>query len=374
MTNFENAKVQVAQGWLQGYTEGKLKIFKGIPYAAPPVGALRFRHPQDPGRWRGVRKATAYSAASIQHVMENPEMPANVHGVPQFLAPSQYEEDCLYLNIWTPAQTPDARLPVFVWIHGGGMVAGSGCEVVCDGTGFASRKDVVVVTINYRLGFLGFFAHPDLTAEAGGTSGNYALYDMRKACQWVKQNIARFGGDPDRITVAGQSGGAAGVQAAKQASTIASDIMLMGSVKLGELCEKYGRNAYVWLMSKENETQRGRDAGCPHCAEMPYVFGRVDKGERNPFFDYHWVGADYDFMELIQGYWYDFCASGDPNGEGRPVWKKYAEKFDICELCNHTHMIPADQMDKYRYFYEKLTENNFIVSLFGLPRFTPKNG
>ena len=528
MTNFENAKVQVAQGWLQGYTEGKLKIFKGIPYAAPPVGALRFRHPQDPGRWRGVRKATAYSAASIQHVMENPEMPANVHGVPQFLAPSQYEEDCLYLNIWTPAQTPDARLPVFVWIHGGGMVAGSGCEVVCDGTGFASRKDVVVVTINYRLGFLGFFAHPDLTAEAGGTSGNYALYDMRKACQWVKQNIAQFGGDPDRITVAGQSGGAAGtgalhasplmkglvnrvsiesgpiywgfmqpedrsvreqrgiafmeyigcksieelrsrdawelydaytafvgdqgmaggfsfcvdgeflpkrysdimdagefndfdvmigscaqefpcvdaekftveeytayldeafpdnaenmkkwypaatgVQAAKQASTIASDIMLMGSVKLGELCEKYGRNAYVWLMSKENETQRGRDAGCPHCAEMPYVFGRVDKGERNPFFDYHWVGADYDFMELIQGYWYDFCASGDPNGEGRPVWKKYAEKFDICELCNHTHMIPADQMDKYRYFYEKLTENNFIVSLFGLPRFTPKNG
>ena len=167
---------------------------------------------------------------------------------------------------------------------------------------------------------------------------------------------------------------ATGVQAAKQASTIASDIMLMGSVKLGELCEKYGRNAYVWLMSKENETQRGRDAGCPHCAEMPYVFGRVDKGERNPFFDYHWVGADYDFMELIQGYWYDFCASGDPNGEGRPVWKKYAEKFDICELCNHTHMIPADQMDKYRYFYEKLTENNFIVSLFGLPRFTPKNG
>ena len=374
MTNFENAKVQVAQGWLQGYTEGKLKIFKGIPYAAPPVGALRFRHPQDPGRWRGVRKATAYSAASIQHVMENPEMPANVHGVPQFLAPSQYEEDCLYLNVWTPAQTPDARLPVFVWIHGGGMVAGSGCEVVCDGTGFASRKDVVVGTINYRLGFLGFFAHPDLTAEAGGTSGNYALYDMRKACQWVKQNIAQFGGDPDRITVAGQSGGAAGAQAAKQASTIASDIMLMGSVKLGELCEKYGRNAYVWLMSKENETQRGRDAGCPHCAEMPYVFGRVDKGERNPFFDYHWVGADYDFMELIQGYWYDFCASGDPNGEGRPVWKKYAEKFDICELCNHTHMIPADQMDKYRYFYEKLTENNFIVSLFGLPRFTPKNG
>ena len=148
MENFENAKVRVAQGWLQGYTEGKLKIFKGIPYAAPPVGALRFRHPQAPGRWRGVRRATQYSAAAIQQVMENPELPANVHGVPQFLAPSQYEEDCLYLNIWTPAKTPDAKLPVFLWIHGGGMVAGSGCEVVCDGTGLAGRKDVVVVTIN----------------------------------------------------------------------------------------------------------------------------------------------------------------------------------------------------------------------------------
>ena len=527
MENFENAKVRVAQGWLQGYTEGKLKIFKGIPYAAPPVGALRFRHPQAPGRWRGVRRATQYSAAAIQQVMENPELPANVHGVPQFLAPSQYEEDCLYLNIWTPAETPDAKLPVFLWIHGGGMVAGSGCEVVCDGTGLAGRKDVVVVTINYRLGFFGFFAHPELTKEAGGTSGNYALYDMRMACQWVKENIAQFGGDPDCITVAGQSGGAAGtgalhasplmkglinrvsiesgpiywgfmqpvdrsvleqrgvefmerigcesiqelrerdawelfdayteyvgqrgfdggfgfcvdgeflpkrysdimdsgefndfdvligscsqefpcvdpekftveeymtyleeafpdnvenmkkwypastgVQAAKQASTIASDILLLGSVKLAELCAKYGRNAYVWLMTKENETQRGHDAGSPHCAEMPYVFGRVDKGERNPFFDYHWVGADYDFMELIQGYWCSFCATGDPNGENRPQWKKYEAAFDVCELSNNTQMIDKTRQEKYHYYYEKLTHNNYRVSLFGLPRFTPKD-
>lgn len=526
MSNFDNAKVQVKQGWLQGYTEGNLKIFKGIPYAAPPVGDLRFRHPQDPGRWRGVRKATQYSAAAVQQVMDEPEMPANVHGVPQFLAPSQYEEDCLYLNIWTPARTQEDKLPVFVWIHGGGMVAGSGCEIVCDGTGFAGRKDVVVVTINYRLGFFGFFAHPDLTEEAGGTSGNYALYDMRKACQWVKENIAQFGGDPNCITVAGQSGGAAGtgalhaspmmkgiinrvsiesgpiywgfmqpvdrsileergvkfmkrigcgsiealrqwdawelfdayqsyvqevgfhnsfsfcvdgqflpkrysqimdsgefndfdvligscsqefpcvdpntftveqynayledafsdnadnmkkwypaetgIQAAKQASTIASDIMLMGSIKLAELCHRYNRNAYVWLMSKENETQRGRDAGSPHCAEMPYVFGRVDKGERNPFFDYHWVGADYDFMELIQGYWAAFAATGDPNGDGRPQWKKYEDAFDVCELCNSTHMIPQEQLAKYHYYYEKLLRNDYVVSLSGLPRFSPK--
>lgn len=525
MSNFENAKVQVKQGWLQGYTEGKLKIFKGIPYAAPPVGTLRFRQPQDPSRWRGVRKATQYAAASIQHVMEMEALPANVHGVPQFMMPSQYEEDCLYLNIWTPAKRADEKLPVFLWIHGGGMVAGSGCEVVCDGEGFAKRKDIIVVTINYRLGFYGFFAHPELTAEAGGTSGNYALYDMRKACQWVKENISHFGGDPERITVAGQSGGAAAtgalhtsplmkgliqrvsiesgpiywgfmqpqdrslmeqrgiefmehigcnsiselrekdawelfdayeaylgkqgfdkgfsfcvdgqflpkpysdimdagefndfdvligscaqefpcadpetftveeyyayldeafpdnaentkkwypaensIQAAKQASTIASDIMLMGSVKLGQLCHSYGRNAYVWLMSKENETQRGRDAGCPHCAEMPYLFGRVDKGERNPFFDYHWVGADYDFMELIQGYWYEFCATGNPNGSDRPQWKKYAEDFDVCELCNNTHMMEASRFDRYRYFHNRLETEDYHVS-FGLPRFLPK--
>ena len=524
MGNFENAKVQVAQGWLQGSVEGNLKVFKGIPYAAPPVGERRFRQPQAPGRWRGVRRATQYSAAAVQQVMENPEMPANVHGVPQFLAPSQYEEDCLYLNIWTPARSAEDKLPVFLWIHGGGMVAGSGCEVVCDGTGLAGRKDMVVVTINYRLGFFGFFAHPELTAEAGGTSGNYALFDMRMACQWVKENIAQFGGDPQRITVAGQSGGAAGtgalhasplmkglvqrvsiesgpiywgfmqpqdrelmerrgvefmehigcgsiqelrqrdawelfdaytafvgdrgleagfgfcvdglflpkrysqimdagefndfdvligscaqefpcvdparftveeymayleeafpdnyenmkkwypaengVQAAKQASTIASDIMLMGSVKLAELCTKFGRKAYVWLMTKENETQRGHDAGSPHCAEMPYVFGRVDKGERNPFFDYHWVGADYDFMELIQGYWYSFCATGDPNGEGRPQWQPYTREFDICQLGNDTHMVDKSQMEKYHYYYDKLTRCGYTVRLFGLPRFT----
>ena len=529
MTNFENAKVQVKQGWLQGYVEGNLKIFKGIPFAAPPVGDLRFRHPQDPECWRGVRKAVQYSAASVQHVMEQEDLPANVHGVPQFLAPSQYEEDCLYLNVWTPAKSDSDKLPVFIWVHGGGMVAGSGCEVVCDGSGFASRKDIVVVTINYRLGFFGFFAHPELTAEAGGTSGNYALYDMRKACQWVKENIAKFGGDPDRITVAGQSGGAAGtgalhasplmkgiikrvsiesgpiywgfmqpgprkrmedlgveymnyigcksieelrkkptwelfdkyeefqrskgigpmgfgftfcvdgefipkpyseimekgefndfdvlmgscaqefpavkadeysveqfhqyleeafpdneenmkkwypadnnIIAAKQCSTIASDIMLMGSAKVGEFCSERGRNAYIWLMSKENETERGHNEGSPHRAEMPYVFGRVDTGERNPFFPYHWEKEDYAFMDLIQGYWYNFAATGDPNFEGAPVWKKYEKSFDINDLDNDTHMIPEEQQAKYHYFYEKLQNNNFVVSLFGPVRFTPK--
>ena len=234
MSNFENAKVLVKQGWLQGYTEGHVKIFKGIPYAAPPVGERRFKHPEEPGKWRGVRKAINYAAASIQHVMSDEEMPANVHGVPQFMMPSQYEEDCLYLNVWTPAKTEEDKLPVFIWIHGGGMVAGSGCEVVCDGIGFAKRKDIIVVTINYRLGFYGFFCHPELTEEGNGTCGNYALYDMRMACKWVKENIAKFGGDPDRITVAGQSGGAAGT-GALHASPLMKDIIQRVSIESGPI-------------------------------------------------------------------------------------------------------------------------------------------
>ena len=118
------------------------------------------------------------------------------------------------------------------------------------------------------------------------------------------------------------------------------------------------------LMVKENETERGHAAGSPHCAEMPYVFGRVDKGERNPFFDYHWVGKDYDFMELIQGYWYNFCKNGDPNGEGLPVWKAYTDDFDINELGNDTHMITEpDKLAKYAYYYNKLKNSESVAPM-----------
>ena len=163
------------------------------------------------------------------------------------------------------------------------------------------------------------------------------------------------------------------VMAAKMVATISSDMMLMGSIKIGQLCKKFGRRAFVWLMSKENETERGHAAGSPHCAEMPYVFGRVDKGERNPFFDYHWVGADYDFMELIQGYWQTFCATGDPNGEGRPEWKQFEADFDVIELCNGTHMFTPEQQAKYEYYNEKLSSGKYSAVTFGMPRFVPLN-
>ena len=147
------------------------------------------------------------------------------------------------------------------------------------------------------------------------------------------------------------------------ASTIASDLILMSLVKLADACHRTGRRAYVWLMTKENETERGHRDGSPHCAEMPYLFGRVDTGERNPFFLYHWVGADYDFMELIQGYWYQFAASGDPNGEGRPQWDPYTSAFDVCELGNNTHMLTEQQQEKYAYFWKKLSEKGASATI-----------
>lgn len=524
VTDLEHAKVKVRQGWLQGYTEpspnGILKIFKGVPFAAPPVGSLRFRLPQDPACWRGVRRATQYRAAAVQMVQELGNEKANVHGVPQALAPSQYEEDCLYLNIWTPARTQEDKLPVFIWVHGGGMVAGSGVEVVCAGEGLAGRKDIVVVTINYRLGLFGFFAHPDLAREENGATGNYGLYDIRKAALWVKENIAAFGGDPDNITLAGQSGGARATCAAlvsplmqgivqhisvesgsmvfgtgapcslaeaekasqdfmdtigvssieelrqkdawelfdafneimkqdpfrtkirfcidgfflpepyvdmlsagrindfdvmigtcaqenpvcggdglpveklhrlidlkfapvasqmkqwyaaansteaeKACTTLASDILAVNSLFVAQMCHRYGKKAFVWVMNKENETPKGHALGCPHCAEMPYVFGRVDCGERDPFFPYHWVGADYDFMELIQDYWYSFAKNGDPNCPDRPRWKAYAQEFDICVLGNHTAMMPPEEQQRYRYLFDTITAQGKDSDTFGV--------
>jgi para-nitrobenzyl esterase len=173
-----------------------VRVFKGLPYAAPPVGERRWRAPMPVEPWQGIRPTDAYAPNCLQ-----PKMYRDVDP----FSPSM-SEDCLYLNVWTTAKAGEAR-PVIVWIHGGGYRAGYGGELRHDGTVLA-QKGVVLVTINYRLGVFGFLAHPDLTAEsARHASGNYALMDMIAALQWVKRNIAAFGGDPNRVTIAGESAG-----------------------------------------------------------------------------------------------------------------------------------------------------------------------
>ena len=192
--------VRVESGRLSGIaTPNAVTVFKGIPFAAPPLGDLRWRPPRPAAKWKGVRQAARFSAACMQT-----PYPA---GSLYHLAPEPIGEDCLYLNVWTAADSARERRPVMVWIHGGGLTRGSGSARNYDGEELA-RKGVVLVTINYRLGVFGFLAHPGLTGESSHrSSGNYGFLDQLAALEWVRRNIAAFGGDPQRVTIFGESAG-----------------------------------------------------------------------------------------------------------------------------------------------------------------------
>jgi len=202
--------VKVESGLLSGVTgkDPSVKIFKGIPYAAPPVGDLRWKAPQPPAKWDGVRRADAFGNWSIQT-----EFDPNFFFTQEFnyTTHEPFSEDSLYLNVYTTAKSADEKQPVLFWIHGGAMLSGSGAEKEFDAEKLA-KKGIIVVTINYRLGIFGFFAHPELTKESGGnSSGNYGLLDQIAALKWVKNNITAFGGDPDKVTIDGQSAGGGSV-------------------------------------------------------------------------------------------------------------------------------------------------------------------
>ena len=202
-----NGQVTIDSGTIEGLRgkDASVMQYLGIPFAAPPVGDLRWRPPQAPASWPGLRKAQHFSATCAQNVGgEGPDRPWTV----EFNAHGFQSEDCLYLNVWTAAASANERRPVLVYVYGGGNREGSSDIPIYIGEGLA-KKGIVVVTINYRLGILGFMAHPELTKEADDhVSGNYGLMDQQAALRWVQRNIAAFGGDPDKVTVAGQSAGA----------------------------------------------------------------------------------------------------------------------------------------------------------------------
>lgn len=208
-------KVKVEQGTLEGITlTSGIRTFRGIPFAEPPVGKLRWKAPQPPKSWEGVRKADVFG----NNAMQKP-----VYGDMNFRAPKM-SEDCLYLNVWTPAKSPNEKLPVMVYFYGGGFVAGDGSENRYDGQSLA-QKGIVTVTLNYRLGVFGFFSHPELTKESpNNASGNYGLLDQNAALVWVKKNIAAFGGDPEKITIAGESAGSISVSA-QMVSPLSKDLI-----------------------------------------------------------------------------------------------------------------------------------------------------
>jgi para-nitrobenzyl esterase len=189
--------IETRYGKVAGSREDGLEIFRGIPFASPPLGPLRFRPPEPPEPWAGVRDATSFGPSAPQNPL--PQAFPGLDVGPQ-------SEDCLYLNVYTPA-TDDARRPVLVWIHGGAFVIGSGSQDLYDGAPLARRGDAVVVTLNYRLGALGFLHLADLCGHALGTEPNAGILDQIAALEWVREHIARFGGDPDNVTVFGESAG-----------------------------------------------------------------------------------------------------------------------------------------------------------------------
>ena len=205
-----NDPVRLDTGLVSG-TAGKdaaVRVFKGIPFAAPPAGNLRWAAPKPPAHWDGVRKADEFSAICMQGQPGGGGRGGPARGG---AAPARMSEDCLYLNVWTAAQSAGDKRPVLVWFHPGGFTGGSGSAPGTDGENFA-KKGLVVVTVNYRLGVFGFFAHPELTKESDRrASGNYGLLDQIAALQWVQKNIAAFGGDPKRVTIDGDSAGAMSV-------------------------------------------------------------------------------------------------------------------------------------------------------------------
>ena len=242
--NGEAPRVKTQNGELEGVNESGIKTFKGVPFAAPPVGNLRWREPQPVSNWSGIRKADKFGPRAMQ-------LP--VFGDMNFRS-NGMSEDCLYLNVWSPAKKADEKLAVLVYFYGGGFIAGDGSEPRYDGESLA-RRGIVTVTVNYRLGIFGFFAHPELTKESQHhASGNYGLLDQSAALMWVQKNIAAFGGDPKKVTIAGESAGSFSVSA-QMASPLSKNI-IAGAI--GESGSLLGLNPVALLKDAE---KTGADFG-----------------------------------------------------------------------------------------------------------------
>ncbi len=249
--------VEVENGLVQGLpaADPRITSFKGIPFAAPPVGQNRWRAPQPVENWTGVLRAFEFAPISMQvptvidinniYTREwavDPDIPMN--------------EDCLYLNVWTPAESPNQKLPVFVWYFGGMLQVGHTAEMEFDGERIA-RRGIVVVTVNYRLNSFGFLCHPEITAEAANAPANFGHLDQQAGTQWVKRNIAAFGGDPDNITIGGQSAGGGSVLS-QLASPQNEGLFQKAIIQSGAITETYpGSFVPIVRRTLEEEEQEG---------------------------------------------------------------------------------------------------------------------
>lgn len=265
-THREPGVVKVDGGWIQGEVTEDLCIYKGIPFAAPPVGDLRWKAPQPVHPWDGIKETIDYGPSPIQGNGQSDE---------------HFSEDCLYLNVWTPAKSPKEKLPVLVWIYGGGFAMGS--SIYNDGAELA-RKGVVLVSFNYRVGQMGFFAHPELSAEnQEGVSGNYGILDQIFALEWIQDNIEAFGGDPDKVTIFGESAG--GISVSMLCASPLAKGLFIGAISqsggsFGPIREKNypGENMKNLEMAENDGVAYANELGAKSVADLramePSAFGR----------------------------------------------------------------------------------------------------
>lgn len=295
------APIKTASGLVSGVTSDGLIVFKGIPFAAPPVGDLRWRAPRPVTPWTGVRKADRFPPECMQTGSYPPDAP-----------PEATSEDCLYLNIWKPVIADNTKLPVMVWIYGGGLANGSASTLLYAGDMLA-RKGVIVVTLNYRLGVFGFLADPALTKESPHhSSGNYGLLDQIVALKWIHDNIAAFGGDPDRVTVFGQSSGSISISALT-ASPLTKGLFQRAIGESGGLFEPMNLAPQLTLAGAEQQGQRfmtraGADSlqalrklSAAKLLKTPFTPGLIIDGYAitHPPYDVYRDGKQHDVALLI---------------------------------------------------------------------------
>jgi len=303
------SQVKISKGSIQGIEMGEYAVYKAIPYAKPPVGELRFRAPKEVDAWEGILEAINYAPKCMQEEQTEGFYAKEFYADPQYLVPRS--EDCLYLNIWTPAKSSEEKLPVAVWIHGGAFQGGYGSEITFDGEAYC-KHGVILVTINYRLGIWGFLTLPEMQQESeDGCCGNIGLLDQIAALKWVKKNIEAFGGDPENVTLFGQSAGSMSVSVlscAEETQGLFQHAILQsgGGYEAGYLShclswkeaaqkneayfrQKYPEGSLLEQLRREpaevlqkqlEETRREcmRKAGGQGFPEMPFVFSVVKDG------------------------------------------------------------------------------------------------
>jgi len=338
--------VKTASGPVTGVATDGVAAFLGIPYAAPPVGPLRWRPPQPVATWTAPRVANQFGTSCVQQ-----QPGSRLPWTEEFMTQGPVGEDCLFLNVWAPQGKTDARLPVMVWIYGGGFTEGSSSVAVYDGAALA-RMGVVLVSLNYRVGSLGFLAHPELTKESPEkSSGNYGLLDQIAALRWVQANIAAFGGDPKRVTIFGQSAGAISVTSLMR-SPLAKGLFAGAIAQSGP--GLLGRNALGGMQTLADREAAGvkyaTSLGAPSLAELralPPTALLAQGAPRGPFND-GWVLGATDPVEQVPvtiGFVADDLAiSGSLAPPSKPTLENYkadAEKAYGADAAAFLALYPA---------------------------------